>query len=154
MSKINISNNSGDVNGVNISGTGNIIGKNINVSGNIKIDQRDMKNVPEIYSRSIVVFADLLNNQLKDKNIPIDKTEEIEKQLNQILSEIKDIDDKKIDEQKKGKIRTFFEKMMKGILKVLPASAETFSSFTPLAPFSKLIGKSIEEIIKSIQEKE
>jgi hypothetical protein len=36
------------------------------------------------------------------------------------------------------------------VLKVLPEAAETAAIFTPLAPFSKLIGKGTQQIVDAI----
>ena len=36
------------------------------------------------------------------------------------------------------------------ILNVLPEAAETAATFTPLAPFSKLIGRGVEQIVDAI----
>jgi len=38
-----------------------------------------------------------------------------------------------------------------GLMKILPKTAETIVAFTPLAPFSKLIGERVEEMVKAIQ---
>ena len=36
------------------------------------------------------------------------------------------------------------------MLKVLPEAAETAATFTPLAPFSKLIGKGVKQLVDAI----
>jgi hypothetical protein len=37
------------------------------------------------------------------------------------------------------------------VLTVLPEAAETAATFTPLAPFSKLIGKGVQGIVDAIK---
>ena len=63
---------------------------------------------------------------------------------------------KKITTVKKGNINAKINEVTDGILRVLPKTAakatEIIATFTPLAPISKLIGKSVEEIVKAIQE--
>ena len=39
------------------------------------------------------------------------------------------------------------------MLDVLPQAAETAATFTPLAPFSKLIGKGVQGIVDAIAKK-
>jgi hypothetical protein len=39
------------------------------------------------------------------------------------------------------------------VLKVLPQAVETVSTFTPLAPFSKIIGKSVKSIVDAVSKK-
>ena len=37
------------------------------------------------------------------------------------------------------------------MLNVLPKTVETVSAFTPLAPFSKLIGEGVQQLVEAIQ---
>ena len=39
------------------------------------------------------------------------------------------------------------------MLKVLPQAAETAATFTPLAPFNKIIGKGVEQVVEEISKK-
>jgi hypothetical protein len=37
------------------------------------------------------------------------------------------------------------------VVKVLPKTVETVSALTPLAPFSKLIGEGVQQLVEAIQ---
>ncbi len=39
------------------------------------------------------------------------------------------------------------------MLKVLPQAAETVVPFTPLAPFSKIIGKGVEQLVDELSKR-
>jgi hypothetical protein len=51
----------------------------------------------------------------------------------------------------KYRIRSCFSNTK--VLTVLPEAAETTATFTPLAPFSKLIGKEVKQIVDAIAKK-
>jgi len=40
---------------------------------------------------------------------------------------------------------------LKNVLPVLPKTAETVAMFTPLAPFSKIIGETVEKVVAGVQ---
>lgn len=44
-----------------------------------------------------------------------------------------------------------FINIAKNVMTVLPKTTETVAAFTPLAPFSKLIGEATQRLIEAIQ---
>jgi rRNA maturation endonuclease Nob1 len=154
-SSINITGTGGDVIGTGVSGSGNIIGKNIVVgSGTINISERELAkvSVPE-YAEALQEFTQEIDKQLAGKQIPQDHVKEINQNLEGIVEEVKDVKkiDQPIGEVKKSDIKAKLFRIAKSVLKVLPKTAETIALFTPLAPFSKLIGEGSEYLVEAIQ---
>jgi len=156
-SSTNISGNQGDVIGVGFSGSGNIIGKNIVVgSGTINANQTEIQNIPNEYAIAIKDFSDSINEQLKGRQIPEDKVKSINKDLTELGKEVKDVkpgEEDKVDVVKKLQVEVKTISLVQKILEVLPETAETVATFTPLAPFSKIIGKTIKNIIDTVSKK-
>ena len=70
-STIKINGTKGDVIGVGISGSGNVIGKNIVVgSGTINVSQTQLQQIPNEYATALKEFSEQINNQLKGKQLP------------------------------------------------------------------------------------
>lgn len=154
---INISDNQGDVFGVGFSGTGNVIGKNIVVgSGSLNANQNEIQNIPNEYAKAITDFSNLVNEQLKGHQIAEDKVKAINNDLTELGKEVEDVrpgQEDKVDYVKKIQVEGKTASLVQKILDVLPEAAETASTFTPLAPFSKIIGKSIKSIVDAVSKK-
>ena len=78
------------------------------------------------------------------------------KEVNNTITElVKETQGVKPDEEpkllKQQKWRERFFKVLENILHILPKTAETIAIFTPLAPFSKLIGNTIEKVVEEVQ---
>ena len=70
-STIKINGTKGDVIGVGISCSGNVIGKNIVVgSGTINVSQTQLQQIPNEYATALKEFSEQINNQLKGKQLP------------------------------------------------------------------------------------
>ena len=148
--KIKIENVQGDVIGVGVKGKGNIIAKE--VSGTINLNFKEHNKMPDEYSKSLEAFSQEVNAQLKKHNISQEKTVPIQESINELVKEVEGIKpEEKIDIEQKENIKGKITKVIIRLLKILPDGAETVATFTPLAPFSKIIGKGIEEIAKAIQ---
>ena len=81
----NITNNKGDVIGVGVSGSGNVIGKKIVVgSGTINANQTEIQNIPNEYAKAITEFSNSINEQLKGMEIPEDKVKSINNDLTEL----------------------------------------------------------------------
>ena len=89
--EINISGNSGDIIGVGISGDGNIIGKNITIGGNIKINKNALYNIDPQFKNSIEDFEKLINEKLKDIFVPEDSKKYLQENAEKLAKEVKDI---------------------------------------------------------------
>jgi hypothetical protein len=154
---INISGNKGDVFGVGFTGSGNIIGKNIVVgSGTINVSKQELAKVDSEYANALQEFSNNINQKLKGQQIPEEQVQEINNRLNELTKEVEGIkpgQEEGIDYEKQKNIEAKTGGLIQRILKVLPQAAETAATFTPLAPFSKLIGKGVEQLVDEISKR-
>ncbi len=154
---INISGSQGDVIGVGFTGNSSIIGKNIAVgSGTIDISQEELAKIPvSEYAKALDDFSKSINEQLKGRQVPEEHIKEIKEGLDELAKEVQDVkpgeqEQGQIDYAKKISIESKTVSVIQRVLNVLPEAAETAATFTPLAPFSKLIGKGVREIVGMI----
>ena len=136
--------------GVGVSGSGNVIGKNIVVgSGTISVNEQQLAKLPVKYAESLKSFCDILNEQLKGQQIPEDKVKEVNDTLKDFAQEVQGV--KSGEENNPGKRRILsgkFGSTIRSVLKGLPTAARIGSSlFSPLAPFSSLIGETVEKVV-------
>jgi hypothetical protein len=152
---INISGTQRDVIGFGFSGSGNIIGKNIVVgSGTINVSQQELAKIqgPE-YARALKDFSENINRQLKGRHIPEEKVKEINTSLEELAKEVQDVKpgrEEQMDYPNQVNIESKTVSVVQKILNVLPEAAETAATFTPLAPFNKIIGKGVTQIVDAI----
>lgn len=145
--KIKVENVQGDV---IVKGKGNIIAKE--VSGTINLNFQEYNKIADEYAKSLEAFSQEVNVQLKKHNISQEKTAPVQESINELVKEVEGIKpEEKIDIEKKENIKSKITKVAIRLLKILPEGAETVATFTPLAPFSKIIGKGVEEVVKAIQ---
>jgi len=148
---INISGVNGDVIGVGVEGTGNIFGKNITV-GKINVNANQLKKMPNEYGTSLKDFSESVNNLVKINKIPEEKVAPVQKSIDELAKEIEDVkQDEKISFDKKTDIESKFKRVASNVLRLLPKGTEALAAFTPLAPFSKLIGQGVKELVEAIQ---
>jgi hypothetical protein len=153
---INIQGTGGDVFGVGVRGSGNVIGKNIVVgSGTINVSQQELAKIPvPEYANALKEFSESVNQQLKGTQIPEEKVKDINNNLNELAKEVQDIkpeeEQQQIDYVKQTQIESKTATTIQKVLDVLPEAAQTAATFTPLAPFSKLIGKGVQGIVDAI----
>ena len=151
---VNISNVGGDVIGTNVTGTGNIIGKDINVdiSGTVSINNQILDRLPEEYSNAFKEFTERINEQIKRNSVIPQQVEPIQESINELAKETEAISPNKepsILKQQSWKEKFF--RVLKNVLPVLPKTVETIAAFTPLSPFSKIIGESVEKLVEGVQ---
>jgi hypothetical protein len=138
---INIGETHGDIVGVGFSGSRNIIGKNIVVGDNE-------------YAESLKQFSETINDQLKGRQVPEEKVKSINQSINELAEEVQDVKPgKELDYVKQTNVEAKTASVIQKVLDVLPQAAETATTFTPLAPFSKLIGKGVQGIVDAIAAK-
>jgi hypothetical protein len=88
---IHIQDTGGDVIGVGVRGSGNIIGKNIVVgSGTINVSQQELTKIP-VSENALKEFSESVNQQLKGREIPEEKVKDINNNLNELAKEVQDI---------------------------------------------------------------
>ena len=152
---ITISNTSGDIIGVDVSGSGNVIGKNIVVgNGTINVDPDRLSKIKSSeYTESINDFSQDINNQLKGYQLKEEQVKSINQAVDNLAEEVQDIkpDQQEVDYVKQTAIESKTATLIQKVLSVLPQTAEVVATFTPLAPFSKLLGKGIKSIVEAIQ---
>jgi len=149
---INISGTQGDLMGVGFSGDGNIIGKNITV-GSVGIGEQQLQKIPKEYADSLKAFTDALNQQFKANNVSSDKVAEVQRNVNEFSKEIEGVkpgQDPGII--KKSNLKTKLINIAKAALTLLPKTLPAvLSAFTPLQPFSQLIGEDTQVLVDAVQ---
>jgi hypothetical protein len=152
---ISISNTEGDVFGVGVSGPGNIIGKDIVVgNGTINVDVDTLSKIESNeYAESLKDFSQAVNNRLKGLQVKEEQVNSINQDVDDLAKEVQDIkpDQQKVDYIKKIAVESKTATLIQRVLSVLPQTAEVITTFTPLAPFSKLLGKGVKNIVEAIQ---
>ncbi len=152
---IDISGNSGDVIGVGISGDGNIIGKNITIGGSININKNILDNTDPQFKNSIEEFEKIINEKLKGIPVPEDSKKSLQENVEKLAKEVKDVKPDQVlqDEDKVDSIKSYMINIADKIVELSPDIAESIASITPLAPFSKVIGKGTGFIADRIKKK-
>jgi hypothetical protein len=156
-SGINISGVTGEVSGVIQGGTGNIAGKYVVVGpGTINASEQQLTKIPDEYANALREFSENINKQLEGSKIPQEQIELIKQSINNLAKEVEGIKpgkEQEIDYERQKNIEAKTGGLIQRVLNVLPQAAETAATFTPLAPFSKLIGKGVQEIVNAVQKK-
>ena len=153
---VNIENTGGDVFGVGVSGSGNIIGKNIVIGdGTITVSEQRLTEIQNNeYAQSLKAFSETINEQLKGRAISEEEVKSINKSIDELANEVKDVKPGKeveIDYVKQTQVESKTASLIQKVLTVLPEAAETAATFTPLAPFSKLIRGGVQGIVDAIR---
>jgi hypothetical protein len=152
--RINISGSQGDVIGVNVSGSYNTIGKNIIIGdGTINVSETKLQKLPNEYAQALREFSSSINEQLNGRQIQEDNVKLINNNIDELAKEVENVkpgEEEKVDYVKKLQIEGKTASIIQRILEVLPEGVETAATFTPLAPFSKIIGKTIKNIVDAV----
>lgn len=149
---IHIGNVGGDVVGVGVNGSGNIIGKNI-IIGSLSVDDQLLQQIPQKYADSLKLFTDTLNQQFKANNVPPDKVADVQKNVNEFSKELVGIDaGQDLGIIKKSNLKSKLINIAKAALTILPKTLPVvLSAFTPLQPFSQLIGEDTQVLVQAVQ---
>jgi hypothetical protein len=124
-------------------------------SETVNISQQELANIqdPE-YAKALKDFSENINQQLKGKQIPKEQVKSINTSLEELAKEVQDVmpgREEEIDYPIQLNIESKTVSIVEKTLDVLPeAEEETAATFTPLAPFSKLIGKGVTQIVEDI----
>jgi methionyl-tRNA synthetase len=151
---IHISGVGGDVIGVDVSGSGNFIGKGINVdiSGTVSINSQILNKLPEEYSTAFKQFIEKINEQIKKNNLNQQQVQPIQESITELAKESEGMTpDKEPSILKKQSWKEKFFKVLKNVIPALPKTAETIAAFTPLSPFSKIIGEGVQKLVEGLQ---
>jgi hypothetical protein len=151
VGRVKIDNAGGDVIGVGVKGSGNIIGKNISV-GAVTVGDQQLQKIPKEYADSLKAFTDAINQQFKAYNVPADKVAEVQKNVDEFSKELDGIKPGlEPGVIKKTSLKSKLIDIAKTVLPILPKTLQVLTAFTPLAPFSGLIGEDTQILVKEVQ---
>lgn len=147
--KIKISGVKGDV--IFGSGSGNIIGKKVAITGNVTLSTQQLANIPNEYAKSLEEFTQAFNRKLQQEKVPADKAAPVQEAVKDLAKEMEDVRTDQVSTIKSKKLNTKVSAVIDAAIRILPKATETLATFTPLAPFSKLIGEGVEQLAKALQ---
>jgi hypothetical protein len=135
----------GDVIGIGVKGAGNVISKNISVG-----DQQP--RIPTEYVNSLKAFSNTINEQFKANSVPSHKVGEVQKNVDEFSKELEGMD---LGEHtgviKQTNLKSKLVNIAKAALTILPKTLQVLAAFTPLAPFSALIGEDTQLLFQAVQ---
>lgn len=136
----------GDVIGAGASG---IIAKTI--SGTVNINAQTLEKMPTEYSASLQAFQEQLNALLQKYQVNQEQAAPVEQAVQEFAEEAATVEaDQQTDYVKKTNLKTRLVNAAAGLTKFIPKGAEIAAAFTPLAPFSKIIGEAVETVISNV----
>jgi hypothetical protein len=147
--KISIGDVKGTVMGVGVSGKGHTFVHNENKSATkIKIKKKTLKHLPEEYAAALTGFRKNLNSEIEKSSIPAEGAEELQHEVDALVEEVASAEPGQPlpDEQKNG-LRNRLRSIGATLKKHLPSAAEAAAAMTPLAPFSRIIGESVGDLL-------
>jgi hypothetical protein len=132
--------------------SGNVVGKNIAVGpGTVNVSEAQLQKLPNRYAQSLKDFSTGVNEHLKGQQIPEEQIKEVNYSLNSFAKEVEGIKPEEENNVNLGKRRDLnrkFGNIIHLVVKALPTAARIAPTlFAPLAPFSGLIGESVEQIV-------
>ena len=123
-------------------------------SGTINVSQQELANIQDLeYAKALKDFSESINQGFKGRQIPEEQVKSINTSLEELAKEVEGVKpgrEEQIDYPRQLNIESKTVSIVQKILNVLPDAAETADIFTPLAPFSKLIGKGVTQIVGDI----
>jgi hypothetical protein len=124
-------------------GDGVIIGDGNTVSGGININKNNLNSIDPQFKDSIIEFENLLNIKLKEFKIPTEQKKSLQENIEKLSKDVKDVKPDEVikNEDKVDEIKATQISLAEKIVSILPTAAESIAAVTPLAPFSKAIGK-------------
>ena len=136
-----ISGNTGDIIGVDIKGDANVIGKNISITGDISVNKENYNNLNTEFKNFLDTILSILNSE--SEKLPQEHKKSIKEILDKLTKEAQGVraDEEIKDEDKKDNIKAKLIDLAEKIVDVMPGITESITSVTPLAPFSKAIGR-------------
>jgi hypothetical protein len=120
----------------NLQGDGIILGNNNEVT-------KSIQNIDPQFKESIIGLENLLKDKLKDIQITDEQKKELQKDVKKLTEEVKGVNPNEVlqDEDKIDEIKATQMSLAEKIVNFVPQAAESIAAATPLALFSKPIGK-------------
>jgi hypothetical protein len=155
--KISIGDIKGTVMGVGVSGKGHSFVHNEDKSvTTIKIKKKTLKNLPEEYASALSDFQKNLNREIEQERIAGEGAAELQQEVDALVEEAASVPatvlaetDHPLPDEKKTGLRNRLRSIGAALKRHLPSAAEAAAAMTPLAPFSKIIGESVGDLLKS-----
>ncbi len=165
---IHIGRAGGDVIGVGVSGSGNIIGSNIatgdnygSSSRNVAVDEEVFKKIPSAYADALKAICDRINADIEKQLTVVNQSRilRLNSSLDEMAAEMTHIDydtESRINQKETRKITRHIMTMLMRVLELVadisPVTVKFLSDSSVLRPFSKLIGiENLEYILKEFR---
>lgn len=153
MANVHISGMSGgEVIGVGVSGAGNVIGREVSVSGTIQVGAATLARVPDAYATGLTAFTETVNRELEAVQASPEEVAAVQEAVEALAAEAAELrPEEAVDWKRKRGLGTALRAVAHGLLRVLPQAARTVAAMTPLAPFGALIGEGLEAIVAEVR---
>jgi hypothetical protein len=153
MAHVNISGMSGgEIIGVGVSGAGNVIGREVTVSGTIQVGAATLERIPDAYAAGLTAFTENVNRELEAVQASPEQVAAVQEAVEELAAEAAELQpEEPADWKRKRGLGTALRAVAQGLLRVLPQGARTLAALTPLAPFAGLIGEGLEAIVAEVQ---
>ena len=146
----------GDVMGVGVNGTGNVIGKTMVVGqGTIMVTEQQLQRLSNEYASALKDFSTNINQRLRGRHVPEDTMKQINSSLADLAKEIEDIKyQEKVTPAKARILNALVTEVVYEVVNALPLGTNVTSTFAPLTQFNSLIGESVEKIVTDLVQNE
>ena len=154
MSGFQVSGNiGGDVVGSGFQGNvQGLIAHTFTVHGDMILDGSTNQQSRNEYVQGVLAFGKGVEEQLKASPAPAEAVRPLQEATAELSQEAAKIEpEQPVSVSRKMSIRARLYAVAEGLLKVVPRTAEAVAALTPLAPFSKLIGEGLQEIVDALQ---
>jgi hypothetical protein len=113
----------------------------------ISINGNYIEQMPEKYRTSLVQFVEKVNEEIQKENVSHQLTAQFQTKINELAETTTELKESEVSEEKKT-IHDRLRTLAKSLVKMSPTIARTVVGFTPLAPFSNLVGETFEAMIQ------
>lgn len=144
---ISIEHTGGDVIGVDVPGSGNIIGKEIT------INETTYNELEPEFKKSLIEFLAIINKDIE--TFTGDQKKSLDESINSLAKEVEGLKAGQVvqDQEKRDEIKSKQITLAEKVVNYSPKVAESIALATPLAPFSKVIGEGTEYFAEWIRRK-
>jgi|WetSurMetagenome_2_1015567.scaffolds.fasta_scaffold13151_6 hypothetical protein len=134
----------------------NIIGGNVVLSqarnSVVSINTQQFSNLSGDLSQALQAFTGEVNKQMQIYKVPPEEVSQLRQSIVELGKEAEGVESGKVKGVKKAGIKAKLMAVGERLCKNLPKTVETIALFTPLAPFAHLIGETIGDLMKEVQE--
>ena len=106
---------------------------------------------PNEYVQGVQAFARQVDEQLQTASAPPEAVKPLQEATAELAQEAAKMEpEQPVSVSRKMNVRAKLYAVAEGLLRVVPRTAEAVAALTPLAPFSKLIGEGLEEVVTAV----